>query len=107
MPTNIGLYHPFIHFRDDGWLKRSALYWSRMARIVPRSYIRNPESAVLERDSDVTRALIDQCDYVVNIPPSEVTYPVSSVFTRLLVAMRNRCANSTTSPGHRSGTQTR
>jgi Family of unknown function (DUF6236) len=85
MPTNIGLYHPYIHFRDDRWLKRSALYWSRMARIVPRSYIRNPESAVLERDSDVTRALIDQCDYVVNIPPSEVTYPVSDVFTRLLV----------------------
>jgi Family of unknown function (DUF6236) len=85
MPANIGLYHPYIHFRDDGWLKRSALYWSRMARIVPRSYIPNPASAVLERDSDVTRALIDQCDYVVNIPPSEVSYPVSSVFTTLLV----------------------
>ena len=55
------------------------------ARIVPRSYIRNPDTAVLDRDSDVTRALIDECDYVVNIPPSEVTYPVSSVFTTLLV----------------------
>jgi Family of unknown function (DUF6236) len=85
MPANIGLYHPYIHFRDDAWLKRSALYWSRMARIVPQSYTRNRESAVLERDSDVTRALIDQCDYVVNIPPTEVSYPVSSVFTTLLV----------------------
>jgi hypothetical protein len=85
MPTNIGLYHPYIHFRDDAWLKRSALYWSRMARIVPQSYIRNPESAVLKGDSDVTRALIDQCDYVVNIPPSEVSYPVSFLFTMLLV----------------------
>ena len=33
--ATIGLYHPFIHFKDDDWLKLSALYWDRMARIVP------------------------------------------------------------------------
>ena len=36
--ATIGLYHPFIHFKDDAWLKLSALYWDRMARIVPPSY---------------------------------------------------------------------
>jgi hypothetical protein len=35
MPTYIGLYHPFMHFRDDGWVKLASLYWDQMARIVP------------------------------------------------------------------------
>src|SRR2546430_11603576 len=29
------LYYPFIHFRDEGWLKLTALYWDGMRRIVP------------------------------------------------------------------------
>jgi hypothetical protein len=98
MPATIGLYHPYIHFRDDAWLKRSALYWDRMARIVPPSYQRDPTTAALERDSAVTRQLIDDLDYVVNLPPSEVTYPLSSVFTQVLVrhadALRERYAVS-------------
>ena len=32
------LYYPFIHFKDDNWLKLSALYWDRIGRIVPYSY---------------------------------------------------------------------
>src|SRR5687767_2903348 len=35
MATYIGLYHPFMHFRDDGWVKLASLYWDKMARIVP------------------------------------------------------------------------
>ena len=35
MVTYIGLYYPFIHFRDEGWLKLTALYWDGMRRIVP------------------------------------------------------------------------
>lgn len=84
--STIGLYHPFIHFRDDDWLKLSALYWDRMARIVPPSYSNDRQTAALAGDSSVTRALIDDLNYVVNIRPGEVTYPVSSVFTRLLTA---------------------
>ena len=82
--STIGLYHPFIHFRDDEWLKVSALYWDRMARIVPPSYSTDRHTAALARDSSVTRALIDDLNYVVNIGPGEVTYPVSSTFTQLL-----------------------
>lgn len=84
--STIGLYHPFIHFRDDDWLKLSALYWDRMARIVPPSYSNDQQTAALAGDSPVTHALIDDLNYVVNIRPGEVTYPVSSVFTRLLTA---------------------
>lgn len=58
--ATIGLYYPFIHFKDDDWLKVSALYWNRMARIVPHSYVKASEQVVLERDSEVTRQLIDR-----------------------------------------------
>ena len=33
MSALIGLYDPYIHFRDDNWLKLTALYWDKMARI--------------------------------------------------------------------------
>jgi hypothetical protein len=45
------LYYPFIHFKDDRWLKLSALYWDRMGRIVPRAY--------KTEDSETVRALGD------------------------------------------------
>lgn len=35
----IGLYHPHIHFRSDSWIKVAALYWTKMARIVPPEYV--------------------------------------------------------------------
>jgi hypothetical protein len=83
--ATIGLYHPFIHFRNDDWLKLSALYWDRMARIVPPNYWDDQGTTVLAKDSSVTRALIDELDYVVNIRPV-VDYPVSDQFTKLLTA---------------------
>ncbi len=83
--TTIGLYYPFIHFKDDQWLKTSALYWDRIARIVPDSYREPGGGNALSRDSDITRGLIDELDYVVNIRPDESTYPVSAVFTDLVV----------------------
>lgn len=35
MTSSIGLYYPYIHFRDENWVKLSALYWDEMHRIVP------------------------------------------------------------------------
>lgn len=32
------LYFPYIHFRDEEWLKHALLYWDCIKRIVPRSY---------------------------------------------------------------------
>jgi hypothetical protein len=32
------LYYPYIHFRDDAWVKMSALYWDQLMRIVPQHY---------------------------------------------------------------------
>lgn len=38
MTSSIALYYPWIHFRDDDWLKVAMLYWSRVQRIVPEGY---------------------------------------------------------------------
>src|SRR4051794_11430979 len=32
------LYFPYIHIRDDNWLKAAALYWPTVRRIVPHDY---------------------------------------------------------------------
>jgi hypothetical protein len=46
-----GLYFPFVHVRDDNWLKAVALYWPSVSRLVPDGY--------LKRDSPTARALAD------------------------------------------------
>jgi hypothetical protein len=58
---SFGLYYPYIHFRDEGWLKVAALYWPKMARIVPSGYP--------VRDSDTVQALKDRLDFVVDLGP--------------------------------------
>ncbi|MER7609192.1 DUF6236 family protein [Nocardioides sp. NPDC127503] len=32
------LYYPYIHIRDDNWLKAASLYWPSVRRIVPQGY---------------------------------------------------------------------
>jgi Family of unknown function (DUF6236) len=56
MAANFGLYYPFIHFKDDKWLKLSAVYFDKMYRIVPSGY--------KTEDSDTVRVLADFVDYV-------------------------------------------
>ncbi|MGC5322406.1 DUF6236 family protein [Micromonospora arida] len=33
-----GLYFPYVHVRDDDWLKAAALYWPDVRRLVPAGY---------------------------------------------------------------------
>ena len=68
------LYYPFIHFKDDRWLKLSALYWDRMGRIVPREYTR--------KDSDTVRAL---GDFIENLHPGWVGPSFGRRFTEFVV----------------------
>lgn len=46
MQTYQALYYPFIHFKDDRWLKLSALYWDKVARIVPHDYATDDSATV-------------------------------------------------------------
>lgn len=36
-----GLYFPYVHVRDDGWLKVAALYWPSVRRLVPYGYAKH------------------------------------------------------------------
>jgi hypothetical protein len=57
----IGLYYPRIHFPSDAWIKVAALYWTKMARIVPREYT--------PRDSETVRMLRDELNFIVDVHP--------------------------------------
>jgi hypothetical protein len=37
--SDIALYYPYVHPRDDGWLKHAVLYWPVIERIVPGGYV--------------------------------------------------------------------
>src|SRR3989442_1555566 len=57
-----GLYYPFIHFKDERWLKLSAFYWDRMARVTPEKYPRADSAVVTSLGS-----------FIENLPPSYVS----------------------------------
>ena len=54
------LYFPYIHFKDENWLKYSLLYWDTIKRIVPPSY--------QPTDSDSIKTLIDE-NLIENVNP--------------------------------------
>ncbi len=60
--SNIGLYYPFIHFKNESGLKLSALYWDKMGRIVPREYATH--------DSETVKQLAGELVLIENFAPS-------------------------------------
>lgn len=76
MPPPIGLYYPYIHFRDEAWLKTAALYWPSLARIVPLGYPTH--------DSLTVETLRDELDFVIDVEPGPATVETASLFRRLL-----------------------
>ncbi len=78
MPTTIGLYYPFIHFREEAWLKLAALYWDRMGRIVPAGYRLRDAPSIEQLTAEENR-------FVINIPPSAAAVQtVGKEFLRLV-----------------------
>lgn len=63
MPRRIGLYYPFLEFKDDAWVKLAALYWDKLGRIVPDHY--KPQ------DSDTVRQLHEELGFIINFVPSD------------------------------------
>jgi hypothetical protein len=86
MLETVALYYPYIHFRDDAWLKFAALYWPRITRIVPPNYHL--------RDSKTVRTLADELDFVHNVSPLEASIEVGGLFGQFLeqheASLRNR-----------------
>lgn len=66
----IGLYHPRIHFPSDAWIKTAALYWTKMARIVPAGYV--------PHDSETVRMLRDELDFVLDVDTRETRWSTPS-----------------------------
>ncbi|WP_157869306.1 DUF6236 family protein [Streptomyces hirsutus] len=76
MLPHIGLYYPYIHFRDEGWLKIAALYWRELARVVPEDYRLS--------DSRTARVLAQEIDFVTNVGPTPAAQQVAPMFLDLL-----------------------
>ena len=85
MKSEIALYYPYIHFRDEEWLKSAVLYWPRIARMVP---VRSGP-----RDSPLVQALCDD-GVIVNVHAGGVTAEVSREFGRFVSKYRGSLANS-------------
>lgn len=72
----IGLYYPYFHFRDEEWMKAAALYWPRMARVVPAGFTPG--------DSGVALALKDELGFVVDVDPTAAARAVAPVFRQVI-----------------------
>lgn len=71
-----GLYYPYIHFRNEDWLKVSALYWNKVARIVPDGYMLH--------DSETVSVLAGELGLVKDLDPLDDAYRVQNEFFRAL-----------------------
>ncbi|MGY3206325.1 DUF6236 family protein [Streptomyces sp. TE5632] len=76
MLPHVGLYYPYIHFRDEGWLKTAALYWRELARVVPEDYRLS--------DSRTARVLAQEIGFVTNVGPTSAAQQVAPMFLDLL-----------------------
>jgi hypothetical protein len=74
----IGLYYPYVHFASDSWVKAAALYWLRLARIIPPNFV--------AKDSAVVRELSEGLNFVVDLDPTAVVDEVSGVLAEVIRA---------------------
>ncbi|MFF3177669.1 DUF6236 family protein [Streptomyces sp. NPDC057900] len=91
---DIALYYPYIHVRDERWLKAAALYWPRIARVVPDGY---PIA-----DTDTARVLDDELGFIVPVSPDAAARTVAPVFLEVLDAHRDRLVAALGGPVARS-----
>jgi hypothetical protein len=76
MAHPMGLYYPFIHFKDDHWLKLVALYWPKLARIVPSDYP--------TEDQETVKRLAGELQFVIDVNPEPSVGGVGESFAKLL-----------------------
>ncbi|MFF0431733.1 DUF6236 family protein [Streptomyces sp. NPDC004327] len=74
----VGLYYPYFHVRDDGWLKRAALYLPGLARVHPPGHPFH--------DSATAQVLRDELGFFTDIDPTryadEVAQELKGVMQR-------------------------
>jgi len=76
-----GLYFPFVHVRDDDWLKAAALYWPSVRRLVPIGYEKH--------DSPTAQTFVD-AEVLRDEDPCHLLPMVSQDLARALEANADR-----------------
>ena len=77
--SHIGLYYPYMHFRDENWLKAAALYWDQINRIVPDEMKgHTDDSATVER-------LKGELDLIHEINPTWEAEQIAVPFCQALI----------------------
>ena len=59
--ADIGMYYPDVFVQDEAWLKAAALYWPKLARLMPADYP--------QHDSPTAQILTAELDFFVDIDP--------------------------------------
>jgi hypothetical protein len=90
-----GIYYPYVHFVNESWVKTAALYWPRMARMIPPNFV--------SADSSTVRQLIDDLGFVVDVDPSPCASKVSAAMEAIV---RSHSAELRRQFSVRSGTGT-
>ena len=72
----MAVYYPYIHIRDERWLKVAALYWPRMVRIVSPDYP--------TRNSQLVNILTDELGFIIDHPPDDAARDVASPFAAFI-----------------------
>ncbi len=76
MHPRAALYYPYIHVRDETWLKHAALYWPRLARLWPEGY-----PGV---DSPAVNVLRHELKWIVDVDPGWAAQQAAAPFLDLV-----------------------
>ncbi|MER6398504.1 DUF6236 family protein [Kitasatospora sp. NPDC001603] len=88
MALQTGLYYPYVHLRDETWVKAAALYWRNLARVVPAGFP--------VRDRAVVKELNEGSGFLVDRDPRAAAEAVAPAFIAAVrdnaEALRSRLA---------------
>lgn len=76
MSLEAGLYYPYVHVRDDAWLKGCALIWRELRRIAPQDY---------PIQDSATAQAFSECNFLTVAEPYLASYPVGLHFGEFVV----------------------
>lgn len=76
----MAVYYPYIHIRDERWLKVAALYWPRIIRIISPDYP--------TKDSRLVEVLAGELGLIVDHPPNDAARDVAAPFAAFIEGFR-------------------
>lgn len=83
--SEIALYYPYVHPRDESWVKQALLYWPKIQRIVPDNY---PVT-----DSPMLRLLVER-EILVKRKPDTGAADIAGAFVKYIMRRRDSLRES-------------